>query len=154
MALYSTLQRIVSEGGAMFERRGGGPPHWKEAMQLSCMTLSVSGPHSWAMRLLRKAALVQSSCSYCWLSRTFASALSLRGAASAALAAMIRMAARQPGSNFGMVVLRVAGSDRLRDSNRLAEMRRGPPTLPPSTIVTPPPTPHPPPLMVTHPPPP
>src|SRR5438067_11549012 len=110
MALYSTLQRIVSGGGAMFERRGGGPPHWKEATQFSCNTRSVSGPHSWAMRLLRKAALVQSSCSYCWLSRTFDSALSLRGAARATLAQIIRIAARQTGSNFGMVVLRVAGS--------------------------------------------
>src|SRR5436190_8977633 len=138
MALPSPLQRIVSEGGALFERRAGGPPHWNEATQFSCNTRSVNGPHSWAMRLLRKAALVQSSCSYCWLSRTFASALSLRGAASAALAAIIRIAARQPGSNFGMVVLRVAGSDRLRDSNRLAEMRRGQPTIAQSTIVRPP----------------
>src|SRR5437762_4010971 len=125
MALPSPVQRIVSEGGAMFERRAGGPPHWNEATQFSCRMRSVRGPHSWAMRLLRKAALVQSSCSYCWLSRTFASALSLRGAASAALAAIIRIAARQPGSNFGMVVLRVAGWDRLRDCDRLAEMRRG-----------------------------
>ena len=29
----------------MFERRVGGPPHWKEATQFSCITRSVSGPN-------------------------------------------------------------------------------------------------------------
>src|ERR1700676_3303961 len=98
------VQRIVSEGGARFERCRTAP-HWNEATQFSCICGSVSGPHSWAMRLLRKAALVQSSCSYCWLWRTLSSALSLGGAANAAPAAIIRMAARQPGNTLGMVVL-------------------------------------------------
>jgi hypothetical protein len=59
------------------------------------------------MRLLRNAMLVQSNCSYCWLWRTLSSALSLGGAANAALAAIISMAARQPGNSLGMVVLSV-----------------------------------------------
>src|ERR1051325_2012117 len=59
------------------------------------------------MRFWRNAAFVHSSRSYRSLSRTFCSELSLGGAARARGAAIITTAARQPGSNFGMVVLSV-----------------------------------------------
>src|SRR5438309_74773 len=100
----SSIQRIVSDGGARFERRDGGPPHWNEATQLSCIWRSVTGPHSWAMRLARNDGLVHKRRSYCSLSRTFWSALSERGAANAGPAA-INATARQLQNSLGIVPL-------------------------------------------------
>src|SRR5438270_2866397 len=118
----SSIQRIVSEGGARFERRDGGPPHWNEATQLSCIWRSVTGPHSCAMRLARNDGLVHNRRSYCWLSRTFCSALS-DGAAASAGPAAISATARQLQNSLGMVPLPCV-VNRLCNREDLAEMRR------------------------------
>jgi hypothetical protein len=94
------------------------------------------------MRLFRNAAFVHSSRSYCSLSRTFCSALSLGGAAKATSAAIITTAARQPGSNFGIIVLSLwvdlMETISIRYQYGLAEMRHHQSTIvkPPLTLKT------------------
>ena len=71
-------QRTCSEAGSprKFRPVGAPGPQLNEARQLWRSCGSVIGPHSSRIRLSRNAGLLHTSCSYCWLSRTFCAALS------------------------------------------------------------------------------